>query len=167
MSEDIGDQDLVVERTLDAPPDLIWRMWTQPEHFAAWYGPVGASITVTTMDVRVGGARLLRMEVSTPDGTRQMWFTGEYLEVVENQLLVYTDAMSDENGHVLAPEQTGMPASHPTTTEVRVELEPDGRGTRMRLTHLGIPAGSPGAAGWGMALDKLSAHLRDQDTAAG
>ena len=71
-----------------------------------------------------------------------MWFTGEYLEVVENQLLVYTDAMSDENGHVLSPEESGMPAGHPTTTEVRVELEADTNGTRMRLTHLGFAAGS-------------------------
>ena len=167
MSDDNSEQHLIIDRTLEATPDQIWRMWTKPELFAAWYGPAGANITVITMDVRVGGARRLRMDVATPDGTRQMWFAGEYLEVVDNQLLVYTDAMSDENGHVLAPEQTGMPAGHPTTTEVRVELEADGRETRMRLTHLGIPAGSPGAAGWGMALNKLSAHLRDQDAAAG
>ncbi len=167
MSDDDTGQSLVIERTLEAPPEQIWRMWTRPEHVAAWYGPAGASITVTTMDVRVGGRRLLRMEVATTDGTMQMWFTGEYLEVVENQRLVYTDAMSDENGHVLSPEQTGMPASHPVTTEVRVELEAAGGGTRLRLTHLGIPAGSPGAIGWGLALDKLDDHLRDQDAPAG
>ncbi len=140
-------------------------MWTRPEHVAAWYGPAGATITVTTMDVRVGGRRLLRMEVATPDGTRQMWFTGEYVEVIENQRLVYTDAMSDETGRVLSPEQTGMPAGHPTTTEVRVELAADGGGTRMTLTHHGIPPGSPGAAGWCMALDQLAGHLRDQTPA--
>ena len=114
------------------------------------------------MDVRVGGTRLLRMEITTPDGTMQMWFAGQYLEVIENQRLVYTDAMSDEHGNVLSPEQTGMPAGHPTTTEVRVELEPVSGGTRMRLTHVGIPAGSPGAAGWAMALDKLTAHLSER-----
>ena len=120
-------------------------MWAEPEHFAAWYGPAGASITVATMDVRAGGTRLLRMEVTTPDGTMHMWFAGQYLEVIENQRLVYTDAVSDEYGNVLSPEQTGMPAEHPITTEVRVELEPVDGGTKMTLTHVGIPAGSPGA----------------------
>lgn len=159
MSDDDSGQNLVIERTLDAPPELIWKMWTEPEHFAAWYGPGGATIPVAKMDVRVGGSRLLCMEMTTPDGTMQMWFTGEYLEVIKNQRLVYTDSMSDENGNVKSPEQMGMPEGHPTTTEVRVELEHVSGGTRMVLTHLGVPAGSPGAAGWAMALDKLAANL--------
>ena len=140
-------------------------MWTDPEHFSAWYGPAGVSIPVATMDVRVGGVRLLCMEMPTPDGTMQMWFAGEYLEVVENQRLVYTDARSDENGNVMSAEQTGMPAGHPTTTEVRVELEVVSGGTRMKLTHIGIPTGSPGASGWAMAFDKLAAHLHEHDKA--
>lgn len=159
MSDDKGGQHLVMERTLRAPPELIWKMWTEPEHFAAWYGPGGATVPVVTMDVRVGGNRLLCMEMATPDGTMRMWFTGEYLEVVENQRLVYTDSMSDESGNVRSPEQMGMPAGHPTTTEVRVEIEEVTGGTRMVLTHAGVPAGSPGAAGWAMALDKLAVRL--------
>lgn len=79
--------------------------------------------------------------------------------VIENQCLDHTDSMSDENGSVKSPEQMGMPKGHPTTTEVRIELEHVGGGTRMVLTHLGVPAGSPGAAGWAMALDKLTANL--------
>ncbi|MGB3829217.1 MAG: SRPBCC domain-containing protein [Ornithinimicrobium sp.] len=161
MSDDNGGQNLVIERTLQAPPDLIWKMWTEPEHFAAWYGPDGATIPSATMDVRVGGIRLVCMEVTTPDGTMQMWFTGEYLEVVENQRLVYTDSMSDENGTVKTPEQVGMPEGHPTTTEVTVEIEEVTAGTKMVLTHVGVPAESPGAAGWAMALDKLAAHLAE------
>jgi uncharacterized protein YndB with AHSA1/START domain len=161
MTDDNRAHELVIERTFGAPPGVIWKMWAEPEHFAAWYGPAGVSISVAAMDVRVGGTRLLRMEVTTPDGITQMWFAGQYLEVIENQHLVYTDAMSDEHGNVLSPEQTGMPAGHPTTTEVHVALEPANGGTRMRLTHVGIPAGSPGAAGWAMALDKLTAHLSE------
>ena len=69
-----------------------------------------------------GGARLLRMEIATPDGAMQMWFTGEYLEVIESQRLVYTDSIADENGVVMSPERAGMPASHPTTTTVCVDL---------------------------------------------
>ncbi len=159
MSDDDRGQHLVIERTLEAPPDLVWRMWTDPEHLAAWYGPGGATVPVATMDVRAGGSRLLCLQMPTPDGARRMWFTGEYLEVVENRRLVYTDSMSDEHGTVMTPEQLGMPDGHPTTTEVRVELEPLDGGTRMVLTHVGVPAGSPGAAGWAMALDALAARL--------
>jgi len=52
-----------------------------------------------------------------------------------------------------------MPEGHPKTTEVRVELANIGGRTKMTLTHSGIPQGSPGAAGWAMALDKLTAYL--------
>ena len=150
---------VVIERTFDAPVELIWRMWTDPKHFAGWYGPPGASIPVANMDVRVGGTRLICMVLETPNGTMRMWFTGEYIEVVPNKRLVFTDSMSDEHGNVVSPSEMGMPDGHPTTTEVIVELaEIDGR-TTMVMTHVGIPAGSPGAMGWTMAFDKLAVYL--------
>jgi uncharacterized protein YndB with AHSA1/START domain len=163
MSDDQGSRDaVVIERTFEAPVDLIWRMWTDPKHFKAWYGPDGANISVAKMDVRVGGSRLVCMEMANPDGVMQMWFTGEYGEVVENERLVYTESMSDENGNVLSPADMGMPPGHPMTTEVIVELEEDGGRTRMVMTHAGIPADSPGAAGWTMALDKLAVYVEAQ-----
>ena len=153
---------VVLERTLDAGTDLIWQMWTDPEHFKAWYGPDGAKIPVAKMDVRVGGARLVCMEMQTPNGPMQMWFTGEYREVVANERLVYTESMSDEDGNVMSPSDMGMPDGHPTTTEIIVELEDLGGRTRMVMTHAGVPADSAGAAGWNMALDKLVAHVATQ-----
>jgi uncharacterized protein YndB with AHSA1/START domain len=93
----------------------------------------------------------------------QMWFTGEYREVVTNVRLVYTESFSDEHGNVLSPSELGMPDGHPATTQVIVELEDVGGRTKMVMTHAGIPAGSPGAAGWTMALDKLAAYV-DSDT---
>ncbi len=160
MADKTTSQDAVkIERHFEAPVELIWQMWTDPEHFAAWYGPNGATIPVAKMDVRVGGTRLVAMELQTPDGPMRMWFTGEYREVVENERLVYTESMSDENGNVVSPSDIGMPAGHPTTTEVRVELEDAGGRTKMVMTHAGIPADSPGATGWAMAFDKLAAHV--------
>jgi hypothetical protein len=67
--------------------------------------------------------------------------------------------MSDEHGNVLSPADMGMPEAHPATTEVRVELEDLGGRTKIVMTHTGIAAGSPGAAGWTMAIDKLAARL--------
>ena len=148
---------LVIERTFDAPVGLIWQMWTDPHHLKMWYGPDGATIPAAEMDVRVGGRRLVCIEMPSPDGPMRMWFTGEYREVVENKRLVYSDAMSDEHGNASSPSaETG---GHPTVTEVRVELEPIGAGTRMVLTHLGVRSDSPGGAGWVSALAKLAAHL--------
>jgi uncharacterized protein YndB with AHSA1/START domain len=151
---------VVIERVFDAPTDLVWRMWTEPEHFAAWYGPDGATVPTADMDVRVGGSRLVCMAMTTPDGPMRMWFTGEYREVVENRRLVYTESMADEDGRVLSPSEAGVPDGHPTTTEVIVELDDVGGRTRVVLTHAGVPGDSPGAAGWKMALDKLAAQLR-------
>jgi uncharacterized protein YndB with AHSA1/START domain len=160
MTDQSGSQDaVVIERSFDAPVALIWQMWTDPEHFKAWYGPDGATIPVAKMDVRVGGNRLVCMEMQSPGGAMQMWFTGEYREVVENARLVYTESMSDENGNVSSPADMGMPEGHPMTTEVSVELEDVGGRTKMVMTHAGIPADSPGAAGWAMAFDKLAAHV--------
>ncbi|MGH9155070.1 MAG: SRPBCC family protein [Acidimicrobiales bacterium] len=159
MTDNSSKDELVIERSFDAPVEFIWQMWTEPEHFKAWYGPDGATIPVAEMDVRVGGTRLVCMEMQTPNGPIQMWFTGEYREVVDNERLVFTDSMSDEHGNVLSASDTGMPDGHPMTTEVTVDLNDAGGRTHMVMTHAGIPADSPGATGWAMALDKLAARV--------
>jgi uncharacterized protein YndB with AHSA1/START domain len=125
---------VVIGRTFDAGIDLVWQMWTAEEHFATWYGPTG-------------GKRLVCMEMETPNGPMQMWFTDEYREIVPNERLVYTESMSDPEGNILSPADMGMPEGHPETTEIIVELS---------------PADSPGAAGWNMALDKMAAHVATQ-----
>lgn len=150
---------VVIERTLDAPVALVWRLWTEPEHVKAWYGPRGASVSVAEMDVRVGGRRLVSMAVETPNGSMQLWFTGEYREVIVNERLVYTDSMSDEAGNVISPSAMGMPEGHPETTEVIVQLEDLGGRTKMVMTHVGVPADSGGAAGWSTAFDKMASYL--------
>ena len=163
MTDDNASQDeVVIERSFDAPIDLIWQMWTEPEHFKAWYGPNGSTVPVARMDMRVGGSRLVCMEMETPAGPMQMWFTGEYREIVKDKRLVYTESMSDKDGNVLSPSDMGMPAGHPTTTQVIVELEDVAGRTKMLMTHTGIPGDSPGAAGWMAALDKLAAYVEAQ-----
>ena len=155
MTEETELNAVVLERHLDAPAEVIWDLWTDPQHFAQWYGPDGATIPSASMDVRVGGRRHVSMEVTTPNGPMRMWFTGEFLEVVPHERLVYTEAISDEDGNVLPPEAAGMPPGHAVVTEVRVELREKDGVTTMTVTHEGVPANSPGAAGWSMALGKL------------
>jgi uncharacterized protein YndB with AHSA1/START domain len=162
MNDADSAHDVRIERVLHAPVQLVWQLWTDPGSFCEWYGPNGATIVVIEMDVRVGGRRHICMSVDTPNGTMQMWFTGEHLAVRENELLVYSESMSDEDGNVMTPGALGMPHDHPTTTTVTVELTPTVDGTKMVMTHAGIPDGSPGAMGWNMAFDKLVARLAPQ-----
>lgn len=141
---------VVIERTFTAPIDLVWRMWTDGDEFARWYGPPGAQIPVAEIDATVGGRRRVCMQMETPDGTVRMWFGGQHLAVEPPSLLVYTEAHTDEHGAALGDGPD---------TEVRVQLTATDAGTRMVMTHVGIPAGSPGATGWNLAFDKLDAVL--------
>ena len=150
-----------LHRVLRATPDRIYRAFLDADAMAKWLPPHGFTGKVHHLDARVGGTRQICMEMQTPGGPMQMWFTGEHREVVENQRLVYTEMVSDEDGNPASPETMGLPDGH-SVTEVRVELDVvDGR-TRMIMTHQGIPAGSPGAAGWAMAFDKLAALIAGQ-----
>jgi uncharacterized protein YndB with AHSA1/START domain len=143
-------------RVFDAPIDLVWKMWTDPARFKAWYGPGGATVPVAELDVWPGGRRRVCMAV----GPREMWFTGQYLEVTEPTRLVYTETIADEHGNPISPESLGMPAKTPGTTEVTVVLEEVSGGTQVSLTHVGVPAESGAARGWNAAFDKLAAELR-------
>ncbi|MGE0306524.1 MAG: SRPBCC domain-containing protein [Acidimicrobiia bacterium] len=154
-------KDVQIERTFDAPIDLIWAMWTEAEHFANWYGPMGARIPKAEMDVRVGGRRHIAMEMETPRGPMQMFFVGEYSEIVAKTRLVYTERMADAEGHAMTAEQMGMPSGAPMDTTIVVELEDLGDRTKMTLTHIGVPADSPGGQGWAMAIDKLAARAAE------
>ncbi|WP_420452971.1 SRPBCC family protein [Ilumatobacter sp.] len=154
-------RDVRIERTFDAPIEIIWAMWTEPEHFAEWYGPEGARIPHATMDVQVGGRRRIAMEVDTPDGPMQMFFVGEYREVDPMTRLVYTESVSDADGRARTAEEMGMPAGTPTETTVVVELDDlDGR-TAMTMTHTGVPADSPGGRGWATAIDALGSRVAE------
>ena len=151
--------DVRIERTLDASIDVIWAMWTDPEHFSNWYGPLGATIPQADMDVRIGGRRHIGMEMESPNGRMQMYFVGEYREINPTTRLVYTETMGDADGNAMTAEQMGMPAGTPMDTSVVVELEDLGDRTKMVMTHVGVPADSPGARGWAMAIDKLAARV--------
>ena len=153
----ITEDAVVIERTFEAPVDLIWQMWTQPEHFKKWYGPKGFTVPVADMDLRVGGKRLICM--ASPDGSMKMWTTGEFTEIVSSERLVYTESPADENGNVVSPSAMGMPDGYPATTEVTVLLEDLGGRTKMVMTHAGVPASSGAGGGWEQAFDKLADHI--------
>ena len=157
MSDTNSKDAVVIERIFEAPQDLIWQMWTDAEHFKKWYGPQGFSVPLADMELRVGGKRLVCM--ASPDGSMKMWTTGEYVEIVPTERLVYTESPADENGNVVSPSAMGMPEGYPATTEVTVELEDLGGRTKMVMTHAGVPADSGAGGGWNQAFDKLAALI--------
>lgn len=152
-------KDVKIERTFDAPLDLVWSMWTEAEHFANWYGPMGARIPKAEMTLTVGGRRHIAMALDTPAGTREMFFVGEYREVVPKTRLVYTEALADAAGNPMTAEQMGMPPGAHMESTIVVELADVGGKTQMTMTHIGVPADSPGGQAWTMAIDKLQARL--------
>ena len=155
----MGQKDVTLERISTAQRQDVWDMWVEPDNFAKWYGPKGASLPVCNMDVQVGGKRHFAMEMQTPNGPMKMWFVGEFIEVDEPSKLVYTEIMSNESGDELAPSAFGMPGDEVQQTTVTVLFETVDDGTKITMTHAGIPADSPGAQGWEMALDKFEKCL--------
>ncbi len=151
----ISKEAVVIERSFDAPIELIWQMWTQPDHFKQWYGPKGFAVPVAEMDVRIGGKHLFCME--SPDGNMRMCSTGEYTEVVPITRLVYTDSPSDEKGNVVSPSALGMPDGYPSMTEVTIQLKDLGERTKMVMMHAGVPAGA--GDGWEQAFAKMADHV--------
>lgn len=82
------DLDLVLDRVLNAPRELLYECWTTPEHLVHWFVPKPHRVVKCELDVRVGGACDTTFDV---DGT-EMENNGVYLEVIPNEKLVFTDA---------------------------------------------------------------------------
>lgn len=61
------DREITISRKLNAPVDLVWEVWTKPEHIANWWGPNGFTNTISKMDITAGGEWDLVMH--GPDGT--------------------------------------------------------------------------------------------------
>ncbi|MBV1892678.1 MAG: SRPBCC domain-containing protein, partial [Ilumatobacteraceae bacterium] len=70
-------------------------------------------------------------------------------------------SMADADGNPMTAEQMGMPAGASMETSIVVELEDLGDRTKMLMTHIGVPAESPGGQGWTMAIDKLEARVAE------
>src|SRR5690242_2582983 len=84
-----SDRELVLTRIIDAPREKLFRAWTDPELLKQWFAPLPYTTPHAEMDVRPGGSSLIVMR--GPDGN-EFPNRGVYLEVVENERLVFTDA---------------------------------------------------------------------------
>jgi uncharacterized protein YndB with AHSA1/START domain len=153
--------DLVITRTFDAPRELVWKYWTEPERAMKWWGPKGYTCPSAEMDVRVGGKYLLAMR--SPEG-KDYWSTGTYKEVAEPYHLTMSDSFSDEKGNVVPASFYGMPGEFPMELWVFVSFEEHGGKATMTLVHSGMPQGETKDAesGWNQSFDKLADAIHDE-----
>ncbi|HLM27137.1 MAG TPA: SRPBCC family protein [Thermoleophilaceae bacterium] len=85
-----------LERDFDAPRELVWEAYTEPELLSQWLGPHGTELKVKQLDLRVGGS----YRWTTPMGDGQIEFWGEYREVSPPSVLESTFEFSGAAGHV-------------------------------------------------------------------
>jgi len=148
---DMSERELVLTRTLKAPRHLLWRCWTEPQLLEKWFCPEPWRVTDVELDVRTGGSQSFVMR--GPDG-EVMPQRGVYLEVIEQEKLVTTDA------YVRAWE----PSEDPFMTAI-VTFEDAGEGQTLytaRARHWSAEKKQQHEAmgfheGWGICADQLEA----------
>jgi len=135
--------EVTVERVIDAPPHDVFRAWTNPDEIKRWFVPGEFQTSEATVDLRTGGG--YRFVMHAPDGS-PMPISGIYQEIDEPELLVYTwkwevEGMGDEE------------------SLVRVQFRPlEDERTQVVITHSRYPeahTGEPYRMGWEGGLDKV------------
>ena len=142
-----ADREVLITRIFEAPREVVFRAWTDPDEVAAWFGPehVDTPRDRIRIDLRVGGRYELTMV--RRDSGAEFSIGYDILELVEPELIVLrSDPMPEMGMH--------------EPTVVRVEFHDHGAKTRMTLSDGPYPAGGGHAeAGWNAAFDKLAARV--------
>jgi len=141
--------ELIINRLLDAPRELVYACFTEPAHLARWgFGPEGLTVDVEHQDIREGG--MFRVRMHSPQGI-DCRLQGFYRELIKPEKVVFTHTWVLEDGS-LAKE-----------TLVTILLKTSGNGTELILRQTGLPsAGSRDGheEGWNSTLDRLGTYLR-------
>jgi uncharacterized protein YndB with AHSA1/START domain len=145
-----SDRELVLTRIIDAPREKVFKAWTDPELLKQWFAPLPFTTPVAELDVRPGGANLIVMR--DPEGN-DFPNRGVYLEVVENERLVFTDAYT----------KAWEPSQKPFMTVI-LTFEDEGGKTRYtaRACHWTVADRETHEKmgfheGWGQCADQLEA----------
>jgi uncharacterized protein YndB with AHSA1/START domain len=153
--------DLVLERIVDVPKELVWIAWTTPEHLKKWFTPVPWTTVDCEIDLRPGG--IFRTVMRSPEG-QEFPNVGCYLEIVTNEKLVWTNVLAPGYRPIKAP--AACPGEAFSFTAV-ISLQQQGTGTK--YTALVIHGDEEARKkheemgfhdGWGKALDQLVAVVK-------
>ena len=133
---------VTLHRVFTASPEKVYKAFTDADAMASWIPPYGFVCKVHSMDVRVGGK--FKMSFTNFGTGSSNSFGGEYLEIIPNELLKYTDEFDDPN----------LPGQMITTIELKHVV----CGTEITATQEGIPDVIPTEMcylGWQESLEKL------------
>ena len=159
-----GGPEFVVERVLDAPRDLVFRAWTEPEHLRRWWGPKGWEVTSVRIDASPGGTFLYSLRAA--DGN-VMWGKWVFREVVRPERLVFVSSFSDPDA-TIAP--VPFDADFPLEVHSTVKFEDEGNRTKVTLRQIPLNATDAQRAtfqaffrsmqhGWGGTFEVLAEYL--------
>jgi len=104
QSENTKDRELIITRMLNAPRELVWKVWTEPDHIKNWWGPTGFTNTIFKMEVKPGGEWDFIMH--GPDGTDYKNHT-IFREVVKPERLVFDHVSGPKHHTVVTFEDQG------------------------------------------------------------
>ena len=138
--------EMILTRVFDAPLDLMWKLWTEPEHIRKWWGPKGYTLPGCEMDFRTGGA--YRFVMRGPDGQDNP-FHGVYREIVRNERIVFTAILDNLPGHELVTTVTFADEGGKTKLTVRQTTPP------------GVP-GLGQNQGWSETLERLADLIAEE-----
>jgi uncharacterized protein YndB with AHSA1/START domain len=143
---------ITLTRVFDAPRELVWKEWTEPERFADWFGGPESDVPLSTvsMDVRPGGG--LRLTMFFGPGRREIRWEGDYREVVEPERLVFT--LSDQPGEE-AYELVTVVLTDLGGGRTEMLLEQRGRMTPEQYERAG--------EGWSGFFDRIAERLASRD----
>ena len=152
-------QDLVIERVLDAPRDLVWKAWTDPEHLKRWWAPRPYETVECEMELRPGGRFHTRM--TGPDGFDEPG-TGCFLEIVPGERIVWTSALGpgfrpaepDNCGGLVFTAIVTLEEAGGGRTRYQAVAMHGSRADRDRHAELGF------AEGWGTVTEQLGEVAR-------
>lgn len=159
--------DLVLERVVDVPRELVWKAWTEPEHLKKWFTPAPWKTVECEIDLRPGG--IFRTVMRSPEGEDMDGGAGCYLEVVENERLVWTSALGP--GFRPTPPSPAKSGDGDDCRELVftavILMEPHGGGTKYTAIALHPDEASRRSheqlgfhEGWGTALEQLVALMK-------
>lgn len=152
--------DLVLERVIDVPPQLVWKAWTTPALLMPWFCPKPWSVSECRIDLKPGGEFFTVMQ--SPEG-ESFPSGGCYLEVVPTSRLTWTSSLTAGYRPAPAPDSAGA-GFHMTAS---ILLEPHGSGTKYTAIAMHTTEESRQQHetmgfhdGWGTALDQLVAFVK-------
>jgi uncharacterized protein YndB with AHSA1/START domain len=106
-------QDLVVTRIIDAPVELVWKAWTEPERIKRWWGPQYWTSPSCQVDFREGGRFIFSMLAPQEQGGMEQFTSGVYTKIVPHERIEYVQYLSDQAGNKVDPALIGMPPDFP------------------------------------------------------